>query len=57
VIPPNVRPFFQYLITAVSLTGLGIFLVKVLTTAPPAGMIPPSMEGPAPGAREPAKVG
>jgi NADH-quinone oxidoreductase subunit H len=56
VVPPLGRQIVPYAIAAASLLGLGVFMVKVLTTAPPAGMIPPSMEVPVPGT-EPAKVG
>ncbi len=57
VIPPFPRQIVQWVIAALSVIGLAVFAYKVLTTAPPAGMIPPTMEGPAPGAAEPAKVG
>ncbi|HEY1379773.1 MAG TPA: complex I subunit 1 family protein, partial [Gemmataceae bacterium] len=56
-IPPAARQVVAYVITALSVLGLVVFVYKVLTTAPPAGMIPPSMEGPVPGSAEPAKVG
>jgi NADH-quinone oxidoreductase subunit H len=49
VIPPIGREIVPYAIAAVTLFGTAVFAIKVVTTAPPAGMIPPSMEGPIPG--------
>jgi NADH-quinone oxidoreductase subunit H len=43
-VPPIARDYVQYAITAVSLALLIFFLVRVLSAAPPKGMIPPSMD-------------
>jgi NADH-quinone oxidoreductase subunit H len=56
VVPPEGRHIAAYVITAVSVLGLVVFVFKAVATPPEAGMIPPSMEEPLPG-REPAKVG
>jgi NADH-quinone oxidoreductase subunit H len=56
-IPPVARHLVPYVITAASVLGLVVFMMKVLTTAPPAGMIPPSMEIPVPGTADTAQVG
>ncbi len=57
VIPPLGREIVPYVMTTLVVIGIALFAVKVTTTAPPAGMIPPSMEGPIPGTAEPARVG
>jgi hypothetical protein len=43
-VPPVIRDFVKYAITAVSLALLALFLVRVVSAAPPKGMIPPSMD-------------
>jgi NADH-quinone oxidoreductase subunit H len=53
VIPPEARHVIPYVITALSVIGVAVFMAKVVGTAPPAGMIPPSMEEPLP---QPAKA-
>jgi NADH-quinone oxidoreductase subunit H len=58
VLPPTARQIVPYVITAISVLGILLFAIKVTTTAPPAGMIPPSMEGPMPSmAGPPAAAG
>ena len=44
VVPPPVRDIVQKVIAAVSLALLVFFLVRVVSAAPPKGMIPPSMD-------------
>jgi NADH-quinone oxidoreductase subunit H len=57
VVPPMGKVIVPYVIAAVSVFGTAAVLFKAVTTAPQAGMIPPSMEGPIPGTAEPARAG
>lgn len=56
LVPGEVRQIIQYVIAAVSVGGFAWFMLKVLTTPPQQGMIPPSMEEPV-GRSEPVQVG
>ncbi len=44
VVPADIRVYIQYAIAAVSVVLFVFAAFKVLTTAPPAGMLPPSIE-------------